>query len=124
LIVDERVRTPAEILEQYAQGRRDFREIDISDVGTNSSFRGALLVGADFSHSFIVADFRGADLRESRFIEANVKTCVFDCADVRNADFRRAAIDAATFDGCNFDGAQFEGASCQGHTFAQGELPI
>lgn len=121
--MDERIRTPAEILARYAQGERDFRELDIAD-GDSSSFRDALLEGADFSRSFILADFSGARLRGSRFVEANVKTCVFDGADLGYCDFSRAAIDAATFESCNFEGAQFEGAGCYGYTFARNELPI
>jgi 2-iminobutanoate/2-iminopropanoate deaminase len=124
MIVDERVRTPAEILERYSQGERDFTALDISDGGTRPSFRGARLDGADFSRSFVLADFTGARLRASRFVGANVKTCAFDGADLQDADFSGALIDAATFEGCNLEGATFEGAGCYSGTFAKGQLPI
>ncbi|HUJ63390.1 MAG TPA: pentapeptide repeat-containing protein [Kofleriaceae bacterium] len=122
---DERVWTPAEIARRYLQGERDFRGLDISDGRgeAGASFRGVVLDGADFSRSFIEADFTGARLCNSKFVEANVKTCTFDGADLRDSDFSRASIDAATFTGCRFDGAQFEGAGLYGHRLAKGELP-
>lgn len=122
---DERAWTPSEILQRYERGERDFHGLDISDgAGDEStSFRGALLDGADFSHCFIVADFSSARLRDCRFVEANVKTCRFDGADLLNADFSRAAIDGATFTNCNFAGARFKEAVAYGYTFKKGELP-
>jgi 2-iminobutanoate/2-iminopropanoate deaminase len=122
--VDDRVWTPAELLERYNQGERDFRGLEISDERENSgTFRDALLDGADFSHSFVDADFGGARLRNSKFVQANVKTCRFDGADLSNADFSGAAICSATFSSSNFQGAQFEGASVHGYAFGKGELP-
>jgi uncharacterized protein YjbI with pentapeptide repeats len=107
-----------------ARASRNFHGLDISDEGENSgSFRDALLDGADFSHSFVLADFSCARLRNSKFVEANVKTCTFDRADLLNADFSEAAICGATFSNCNFEGAEFEGAHWYGITFKKGELP-
>jgi 2-iminobutanoate/2-iminopropanoate deaminase len=123
MIVDDRERAPEEILARYAEGERDFTGLDINDHGAQPSFRGARLDGADFSHSFVLADFTGARLRGERFVGANVKTCVFDGADLRDADFSDAPIDGASFEGCTFDGARFEGAGSYGYTYAKGELP-
>jgi serine/threonine-protein kinase len=121
---DERVWTPSEILERYKRGERDFHELDISDgVTDKTSFRGAVLDGADFSRCFIEADFSGARLRGCRFVRANVKTCMFDGADLQNADFSEAPIDGASFTDCKFEGASFEGAGAYGYTFKKGELP-
>ena len=49
---------------------------------TGEMFRGALLDGADFSRSFVTADFTGARLRGARLVGANVKACRFDGADL------------------------------------------
>jgi uncharacterized protein YjbI with pentapeptide repeats len=95
LSTEEKVWTRSEIRRRYQDGERDFRGLDISDTGDSTSFRDAVLDGADFSHAFVVADFSRARLCGCRFTEANVKTCSFDEADLRDCDFAGAAIDAA-----------------------------
>jgi uncharacterized protein YjbI with pentapeptide repeats len=106
------------------RGEPDFRGLQIESDGEESDleFRGATLEGADFSHCFILADFSGARLRGVK-LSANVKTCRFDRADLRDADFSNAAIDSATFDGADLEGAICEGASAYGYTYVKGELP-
>jgi uncharacterized protein YjbI with pentapeptide repeats len=123
--VDERVWEPREVLSRYQAGERDFSglEIESSHETGDLAFRGANLVGADFSRCFIVADFTGAQLGDATFAKANVKTCTFDGADLRNADFSGAAIDAATFSGANLADAIFEGAGAYGYTYVKGERP-
>jgi uncharacterized protein YjbI with pentapeptide repeats len=81
------------------------------------------LEGVNFSNAFLVANFRGANLKGSKFIEANVKTCNFSSTDLRQANFSGAAIDAAVFAAANLEGTNFQGASEQGHVYAAGELP-
>lgn len=122
---DDRVWHPREILLRYESGERTFRDLQIEAIepGTDPEFRGANLRGADFTGSFIIADFTGANLEGAVFAPANVKTCSFDNANLRNADFSGAAIDAATFEGANLTGAHFEGAGAFGYTYANGEYP-
>jgi hypothetical protein len=127
---DERIWTFAEICRRYADGERDFRGLEMGNyVNTDEwrqsscgTFRGAVLDGADFTGSFICADFTGASLRNCVF-RACVKTCVFDGADLRGADFTDAAIDAATFRSARLDGATFAGAGAYGYQFAADEYP-
>jgi uncharacterized protein YjbI with pentapeptide repeats len=114
---------PSEIRSRYVAGERDFRGLEIEDGGDATSFRGAVLEGADFSGSFILADFTSANLRGCKFVESNVKTCSFDAADLRDCDFSGAAIDAATFHGARLDGSRFANASAYGYTFQSTELP-
>lgn len=106
--VGDKIWQPSEILRRYESGEREFRGLEIESPrgSTGPDFRRAKLAGADFTESFIVADFSGADLQGARFAPANVKTCSFDGADLRNADFSGAAIDAATFDGADLAGAK------------------
>jgi hypothetical protein len=88
----------SEVLRIYAEGRRDFRALEIGpdDRGT---FDGAVLDLADFSAAFVDGSFVGASLRGARFVDANVKGCTFDQADLTGASFAGAAIDGASFDG-------------------------
>ena len=124
LAEDELVR-PAEIVRRYTSGGRHFTGIDIEDPDDADqwAFRGATLDGADFSGSFIVADFTGASLKGASFSGANVKTCIFDKADLSGADFRGAALCSATFGGADVTGADFTGATIHSHVFEAGELP-
>jgi len=112
-----------ELLERYNNGERDFWESDL-DNDQDNDLSGRCLDDADFSRAFIIANFRGASLRRTRFASANVKTCDFRDADLRGADFRGAALCAALFDGAQLEGAQFAGAFYHSHVFGVDELPI
>lgn len=117
----ERILSVADVLRLYAEGRRDFRKVDVSANG--NTFENARLDDTDFSFSFIDANFAGASLRRSKFVHANVKACVFDRADLTGATFAGAAIDAATFIRSEVEGATFAGATSYSHAFLAGELP-
>ena len=109
------------ILQRYQAGERAFVHEDLDDM--THDLQGANLAEADFSHTFIVANFCGANLERARFVHANVKTCDFTNANLHNADFSGAAIDGTDFSGADLTGAVFTGASEQGHLFHPGELP-
>jgi uncharacterized protein YjbI with pentapeptide repeats len=113
--------TLSSILTRYAAGERSFVSLDLDDRPYD--FSGAALVGADFTGCFITANFRGADLQDAVFKEANVKTCDFTGANLRGASFVGAAIDGAVFIGANLTGTSFLGASEQGHVYGASELP-
>lgn len=109
------------LIARYTAGERDFRELDLDDRVYD--FSGAVLMDADFSGSFVVADFRGASLEGSLFTRCNVKTCDFRNANLANASFQGAAIDAADFRGANLSGTTFLDATEQGYAYAAGEQP-
>ena len=113
--------TSNELTAHYKAGERSFRGLDLD--GETLDLRDSNLAGADFSESFIVADFRGANLERCVFERANVKTCDFRGANLRGASFREAAVDAADFSGAETTDACFDGASAQGHIFHSGESP-
>ena len=111
----------ADVLRLYAEGERDFRELELDWDG--ATFENKRLDGADFSSSFITTSFAGAGLRGARFMNANVKTCTFDRSDLSGATFEGAAVDAATFVRAELGGAIFAGATSHSHVFAPAELP-
>jgi uncharacterized protein YjbI with pentapeptide repeats len=110
-----------ELLRRYAEGARYFAESELDN--SVHDFRNVELEDADFSRSFIFADFRGADLKRASFASANVKTCDFRNADLEGADFSGAAIDGTLFEGANLQGARFDGAGCYGYTMKAEERP-
>ena len=119
---EPRIDAVAQILVRYAAGERSFAGLDLDDKTYN--FDGLNLEGANFSTSFIVGTFRGANLTRANFSNTNVKTCDFRGANLRGATFEGAAIDAAEFEGADLDGALFAGATEQGYVYSSAELPI
>jgi uncharacterized protein YjbI with pentapeptide repeats len=111
-----------ELLDRYQRGERDFSGAEL-DADPDSDLSGVCLDNADFSHAFLVANFRGASLRGARFFQANVKTCDFREADLRDTDFRGATLCSASFDGAKFEGSKFAGASIHSYKFKEGETP-
>jgi uncharacterized protein YjbI with pentapeptide repeats len=112
-----------DVAQMYADGQRDFTHTDIRDPKDARPLRESSLNDADFTDSFIVADFSRCSLKQARFVRANIKTCRFEVADLRGADFSCAALDGATFAGAHLTGATFTGATEQGHIYAAGEFP-
>jgi uncharacterized protein YjbI with pentapeptide repeats len=111
-----------ELLDRYRRGDRDFSGADL-ECDHDSDLSGVCLDNADFSHAFLVANFRGASLRGARFVQANVKTCDFRDADLRGADFRGAGLCSALFNGAKLEGSNFAGAYVHSHEFKEGETP-
>jgi uncharacterized protein YjbI with pentapeptide repeats len=114
-------RSSAELLQRYANGERDFTEAELDDVVYD--LRNVTLEGADFSRSFIVADFQGANLKDAKFVSANVKTCDFRGANLQGANFACAALESTQWEGANLQDANFEGASVMSYQLKAGEKP-
>jgi uncharacterized protein YjbI with pentapeptide repeats len=117
------VSTFKELLDRYQQGERDFTGSEL-DADPENDLSGVCLDGIDLSNSWVMADFRGANLRGARFRDANVKTCDFTGADVSGADFSGAALCATVFSGARMENARFEGAYWHSHEFKAGEFPV
>lgn len=92
-----------DLLRRYADGERSFREMDVQHPDA-LALDNATLAEVDFSGSFLLGNFRRANLRGSSFRNANVKTCDFSDADLTGADFRGAALEATTFKGAIMTG--------------------
>ncbi len=110
-----------ELLRRYAEGERYFATVALDN--STYDFQNAVLEGVDFSHSFITADFRGANLKRSSFVSANVKTCDFRNADLEGANFSGAALEGTQFEGANLEGARFDGAGCYSYMMKSDERP-
>lgn len=113
--------TAAQVIAEYAQGRRDFTWIELPE---EDSFKNATLVGIIFDHSWLPGvDFRNSDLGGASVRYAHVKLCNFDGANLLNADFRRSGIDGATFRQTRIAGAKFAGATVYGAELKDSDLP-
>ncbi len=122
VLTDEQLRQrQEELLRRYQNGERDFTQVALD--GGNYDLRGVTLAGANFSGTFITADFRGANLQAASFAKANVKTCDFRHADLRGANFSGALLEATEFKGANLRDANFEDARNFSLILKAGELP-
>jgi uncharacterized protein YjbI with pentapeptide repeats len=110
-----------ELLLRYSKGERYFAELELDNA--TYDFQNATLEGADFSRSFITADFRGANLKRTAFTSANIKTCDFRNTDLEGADLSGAALESTEFAGANLQGARFVGATIYNHTMKENEMP-
>ena len=110
-----------ELLRRYAEGERYFADSELDE--SENDLQNGKLEDADFSHSFIFADFRRANLKRASFADANVKSCDFRNADLEGADFSGAALEATQFEGANLQGARFTGAGCYGYRMKADEKP-
>lgn len=110
-----------EIISRYQSGERYFGYSELDEV--TCDFCSVDLSDADFSHSFIVADFRGAILISADFSHCNIKTCDFRGADLRGAVFQNADLEGTEFADAILEGAKFEGAGMYGGSMRPDELP-
>ena len=111
-----------ELLQRYQNGERYFGETELDHEELN--FQKLSLAGIIFApRSFLVADFRHANLQGADFSNCNIKTCDFRGANLENACFKNAALEATQFTGANLRNADFTGASCFNKVLASGEQP-
>jgi len=120
--------TRKELMERYARGERDFREVKLSTADLSradlrgANFSNSKLSSANFSNSKLSsanlsgADLRGADLFAARLTSANVsKADLGDAdltgADLTGADLSKADLVEADLTRVNFGGANLIGAN-------------
>lgn len=113
--------TVEELLQRYNSGERFFVGVELDT--SSYDLQDKRFEDADFSRSFITADFRRANLKRASFADANIKTCDFREADLTGANFSGAALEDTRFKGANFEGVCFTDATCYGHTMKEGEIP-
>ncbi|NJO67196.1 MAG: pentapeptide repeat-containing protein [Leptolyngbyaceae cyanobacterium RM1_405_57] len=78
--------------QQYLQGRRDFRDIELAGVNLNwTNLIGIDLSGANLQN----AKFSAATLRQAELVRANLQGANLRAADLRNANLT-GAINSAT----------------------------
>ncbi len=92
------------ILEEYRNGKRYFHDLDLE----NENFDDQDLQDIIFENCFLYSSFRRANLRNSKFINGNIKTCDFTEANLTNAYFENLAVEGAQFARANFEGIYFD----------------
>lgn len=92
------------ILNQYQNGQRYFVDLDLE----NEIFDNQNLQDVVFENCFLYSSFRGANLRNAKFINGNIKTCDFSDADLTNAHFENLSVEGSQFARAKTDGIYFD----------------
>lgn len=111
-----------ELLQRYQNGERYFGATELDQEPID--FSCLSLEGIIFAPgSFLMVDFRNANLKGADFSDCNVKTCDFRGADLEDACFRNAALEATQFQNANLKNCDFAGASCYSKVLIAREQP-
>jgi len=123
--------TRKELLERYAQGERDFKEVNLQNVdlqGTDlrgndlchTDLQGANLSWADLQGTNLSrADLRGANLRRANLQytdleEADLRGAYLENANLKNANLIDVDLLGSYLQGADLQGADLQGADLQG----------
>ena len=108
---------PEQLLNQYAEGERDFRGLNLSyQILSGVDLSGADLSGAKLDRTVLEranltkvnlskADLTGANLRRAELILANLRGANLQEANLRGADLQGADLQGANLTGADFGGA-------------------
>lgn len=107
-----------DILEQYRKGQRYFVDLELE----NESFDYQNLQNIVFENCFLYSSFRGANLRNAKFINGNIKTCDFRDADLTNAYFENLTVESSQFSGAKTDGIYFDNNWAYGHSVTRADF--
>ncbi|RFS17877.1 pentapeptide repeat-containing protein [Emticicia sp. C21] len=106
------------VLEDYKKGKRYFCDLDMY----NESFDNENLEDIVFDGCNLYISFRGANLRNAKFINGGIKTCDFREADLNNAIFENVCIESSQFVRSKTDDVYFNNNSCYGQLVVQAEF--
>ncbi len=110
-----------ELVERYEAGERYFRLVEVPD---GSDLRDSTLEGVTFEYAMLSdVDFRGANLRQVRFLNCNVKCSDFRDADLEGTIFTGSLVEATYFAGANLTGVSFAGSFFYGWELKHGDMP-
>jgi uncharacterized protein YjbI with pentapeptide repeats len=107
-----------QVIEQYKKGQRYFEGLDID----NGSFDGENLEGITFEDCTLYVSFKGANLKNAKFINGGIKTCDFREADLTNAHFENVCVEGSQFARAKTGGTFFDNNSAYGQHVSQAEF--
>jgi uncharacterized protein YjbI with pentapeptide repeats len=106
------------VLEEYKKGQRYFANLDME----NESFEGQNLEDIVFEDCSLYISFRGANLRNAKFLNGGIKTCDFREANLTNTRFENVCIESAQFARAIIDGIYFDNNSSYGQNVTQADF--
>ncbi|WP_219834261.1 pentapeptide repeat-containing protein [Paenibacillus sp. R14(2021)] len=116
----ERDITIEELIIELNNGIRSFRSIDVVNSGDLSNWD---LQGVTFDECFLTGvDFTKCNLKNARLIATNLKTCIFQDADLTDAEIRYCAVESVDWHGAVINGTVFEENSSYGQMLSRVDL--
>lgn len=106
------------ILEQYQNGQRYFADLDLE----NEIFDKQNLQDVVFENCLFYSSFRGANLRNSKFINGNIKTCDFRESNLTNAHFENLSVESSQFARAKTNGIYFDNNWAYGQKVTQADF--
>jgi uncharacterized protein YjbI with pentapeptide repeats len=106
------------VLEQYKNGQRYFENLDME----NESFEGQDLEGIVFENCSLYISFRGANLKNAKFINGAIKTCDFQEADLTNAHFENLGVESSEFARSKTENTYFDNNWAYGQAVTQADF--
>ncbi len=116
--MEEESKLCQQILEEYKQGKRYFEDIHLE----YENFEGQDLQGIIFENCSFYISFKGANLKNAKFINGGIKTCDFREADLTNAHFENLAVESSQFAGSKHNGFYFNNNSAYGQHVSQADF--
>ena len=110
--------TAQEIIDAYNNGQRYFVDIEMED----ENFDGQNLEGIIFEKCFLYSSFQRANLKNSKFINGNIKTCDFTEADLTNSHFENVLVECTIFNEAKTDGIYFNNNWYYGNQLTQSDF--
>ncbi|PZD93134.1 hypothetical protein DNH61_24700 [Paenibacillus sambharensis] len=107
LIQDQEI-TFNRFISYLSNGIKHFRNVEVL---TDGKLRNQDLSGITFEACYLALDFTGSKFIGSRFFDCNLKTCIFEEADMKDAQFINCALCSVNFKNALVEGIVFEGNS-------------
>jgi uncharacterized protein YjbI with pentapeptide repeats len=107
-----------DLLNRYRLGERHFVGVEVE----HGNLQGVALPNAVFEDCCLNVDFRRSNLKNSRFINSNIKTCDFREANLTDACIESSSVEATRFKDAVTEGFVFRNNHCYSLTVNQKEF--
>jgi len=103
MMIDKKLNTE-ELLILFKNGQKEFHNIEVET--------GSLIVknleGIKFNECILAIDFTDSNLKNSVFMDSNIKTCIFKNSNLTNSKFINNSVCATDFKNAIIDNIIFE----------------
>jgi len=100
-------------------GKTYFKDYEFPSQGSAGDRN---LSGLTFEYCFMFFDMTGLNLRNTKFINCNIKIVDFSGSDMRNVLIRGCSVEGMSMIGCQIEGLIFDGNWYMGNQMTQEDL--
>ena len=113
---DQEEKKISDLINAIKSGQEHFIEWDFKE---NDSAQNTDLSGLIFEKCFMFLDFKNSNLKDTQFIDCNIKTADFSGANLKNAKIKNCSVESTIFKGANTENLIFENNGYYGLTLNQ-----